>query len=78
MKIKQMYEISLMIFYSFFLLFLFFGGGGGDGGGGGAIDDYFAKFANFSLNAAVISNFYFLGVSELGTLCEVQIMDCLL
>ena len=52
MKNKQMYEISLTLFYSFFL------GGGGGGGGGGGIYDYFANFArDISLNAVVMSNF---------------------
>ena len=53
-----MYEISLILFYSFF--FFFWGGGGG-------IDDYFANFArDSSLNAVVMSkmsNFTIGGVS---------------
>ena len=57
MKNKQMYEISLILFYSFF----FFWGGGG-------IDDYFANFArDISLNAVVMSkmsNFTICGVSS--------------
>ena len=49
MKNKQMYEISLILFYSFFFFFL-------GGGGGGGIDDYFANFArDSSLNAVVMS-----------------------
>ena len=43
MKNKQMYEISLILFYSFFF------------GRGGGIDDYFANFArDISLNAVVM------------------------
>ena len=54
MKNKQMYEISLILFYSFFL-------------GGGGIDYHFANFArDVSLNAVVMSkmsNFTICGVS---------------
>ena len=61
MKNKQMYEISLILFYSFFL----------GGGGGGEIDDYFANFArDISLNAVVMSkmsNFTICGVSSTPT-----------
>ena len=58
MKNKQMYEISLILFYSFFFW----------GGGGGGIYDYFANFArDISLNAVVMSkmsNFTICGVSS--------------
>ena len=56
MKNKQMYEISLILFYSFFF-----------GGGGGGIGYHFANFArDVSLNAVVMSkmsNFTICGVS---------------